>query len=115
MIVHSFFTNSFQYVKAKLYAISSDTHQLGFMKLHHFKLERFKLYGHWSPCLSISTSVPGVCASTIFKYADDPVLVGLTKKDEADYRTSVDHLITRCQKLANFLEVNVTVTREITI
>ena len=30
-------------IKAKRYAISSDTHQLQFMKLHHFKLERFKL------------------------------------------------------------------------
>ena len=28
------------YVKAKMYAISSDTHQLQFLKLHHFKLER---------------------------------------------------------------------------
>ena len=26
-------------VKAKIYAISSDTHQLEFIKLHHFKLE----------------------------------------------------------------------------
>ena len=25
--------------KAKMYAISSDTHQLQFLKLHHFKLE----------------------------------------------------------------------------
>ena len=33
------------HIKAKIlmYAISSDTHQLQFMKLHHFKLERFKL------------------------------------------------------------------------
>ena len=30
-------------VKAKIYAISSDTHQLQLTKLHHFKLERFKL------------------------------------------------------------------------
>ena len=28
------------YFKAKMYAISSDTHQLQFLKLHHFKLER---------------------------------------------------------------------------
>ena len=28
-------------IKAKHYAISSDTHQLQFIKLHHFKLERF--------------------------------------------------------------------------
>ena len=28
-------------VKAKMYAISSDTHQLQFMKLHYFKQERF--------------------------------------------------------------------------
>ena len=28
-------------LKAKLYAISSDTHQLQFIKLHHFKQERF--------------------------------------------------------------------------
>ena len=27
--------------KAKIYAISSDTHQLQFIKLHHFKQERF--------------------------------------------------------------------------
>ena len=26
-------------IKAKMYAISSDTHQLQFLKLHHFKLE----------------------------------------------------------------------------
>ena len=31
------------FLKDKLYEISSDTHQLQFMKLHHFKLERFKL------------------------------------------------------------------------
>ena len=30
-------------VKAKLLEISSDTHQLQLMKLHHFKLEIFKL------------------------------------------------------------------------
>ena len=30
-------------VKAKLWEISSDTHQLQLFKLHHFKLERFKL------------------------------------------------------------------------
>ena len=29
-------------VKAKIYAISSDTHQLQLIKRHHFKLERFK-------------------------------------------------------------------------
>ena len=29
-------------IKAKMYAISSDTHQLRLIKLHHFKLERFK-------------------------------------------------------------------------
>ena len=29
-------------VKAKLYAIPSDTHQLHLIKLHHFKLEIFK-------------------------------------------------------------------------
>ena len=29
------------YIKAKMYAISSDTHQLQFLKLHHFKQERF--------------------------------------------------------------------------
>ena len=29
-------------VKAKMDAISSDTHQLQLIKLHHFKLERFK-------------------------------------------------------------------------
>ena len=29
-------------IKATLYAISSDTHQLQLIKLHHFKLERFK-------------------------------------------------------------------------
>ena len=29
-------------VKAKLWEISSDTHQLQLIKLHHFKLERFK-------------------------------------------------------------------------
>ena len=28
-------------VKAKIFAISSDTHQLQFIKLHHFKQERF--------------------------------------------------------------------------
>ena len=28
-------------VKAKIYAISSDTHQLQLIKLHHFKLARF--------------------------------------------------------------------------
>ena len=28
--------------KAKLWAISSDTHQLQLIKLHNFKLERFK-------------------------------------------------------------------------
>ena len=28
-------------LKANIYAISSDTHQLQFIKLHHFKLERF--------------------------------------------------------------------------
>ena len=33
----SHFVRSF---KAKMYAISSDTHQLQFLKLHHFKLER---------------------------------------------------------------------------
>ena len=27
-------------LKAKMYAISSETHQLQFLKLHHFKLER---------------------------------------------------------------------------
>ena len=31
----------FLYIKAKMYAISSDTHQLHCIKLHHFKLERF--------------------------------------------------------------------------
>ena len=30
------------HLKAKTYAISSDTHQLQLIKLHHFKLERFK-------------------------------------------------------------------------
>ena len=29
------------FLKAKMYAISSDTHQLQSLKLHHFKLERF--------------------------------------------------------------------------
>ena len=29
-------------IKAKLQAISSDTHQLQLIKLHHFKLDRFK-------------------------------------------------------------------------
>ena len=29
-------------VKAEMYAKSSDTHKLQFIKLHHFKLERFK-------------------------------------------------------------------------
>ena len=29
------------FVKAKLYAISSDTHQLQFIKLHHFKQDIF--------------------------------------------------------------------------
>ncbi len=29
-------------IKAKMYAISSDTHQLQLIKLHHLKLERFK-------------------------------------------------------------------------
>ena len=29
-------------IKAKMLAISSDTHQLQLIKLHHFKLERFK-------------------------------------------------------------------------
>ena len=29
-------------IKAKMYAISNDTHQLQCIKLHHFKLERFK-------------------------------------------------------------------------
>ena len=28
-------------LKEKMYAISSDTHQLQFIKLHHFKQERF--------------------------------------------------------------------------
>ena len=28
------------HIKANIYAISSDTHQLQFLKLHHFKLER---------------------------------------------------------------------------
>ena len=28
-------------IKANIYAISSDTHQLQFIKLHHFKQERF--------------------------------------------------------------------------
>ena len=28
-------------IKAKIYAISSDTYQLQFIKLHHFKQERF--------------------------------------------------------------------------
>ena len=31
-----------QCLKAKMNAISSDTHQLQFIKLHHFKLEIFK-------------------------------------------------------------------------
>ena len=31
------------HVKAKMSAISSDTHQLQSIKLHHFKLDRFKL------------------------------------------------------------------------
>ena len=30
------------FFKAKIWAISSDTHQLQLIKLHHFKLERFK-------------------------------------------------------------------------
>ena len=29
-------------IKAKLWEISSDTHQLQLIKLHHFKQERFK-------------------------------------------------------------------------
>ena len=29
-------------LKAKMYAISRDTHQLQLIKLHHFQLERFK-------------------------------------------------------------------------
>ena len=29
-------------IKAKMLEISSDTHQLQLIKLHHFKLERFK-------------------------------------------------------------------------
>ena len=29
-------------LKAKMYAICSDTHQLLLIKLHHFKLEKFK-------------------------------------------------------------------------
>ena len=33
---------SSQYLKAKMYAISSDTYQLQLIKLHDFKLERFK-------------------------------------------------------------------------
>ena len=33
----------FVFVKAKIWAISSDTHQLQFIKLHHLKLEIFKL------------------------------------------------------------------------
>ena len=36
------------YFKANIYAISSDTHQLQFIKLHHFKLERFKSI-YWVP------------------------------------------------------------------
>ena len=32
----------FRIIKAKLWEISSDTHQLQLIKLHHFKLERFK-------------------------------------------------------------------------
>ena len=32
----------FSIVKANIYAISSDTNQLQFIKLHHFKLEIFK-------------------------------------------------------------------------
>ena len=31
-----------RHVKAIVYAISSDTHQLQLIKLHHFKLEIFK-------------------------------------------------------------------------
>ena len=31
-----------RYVKANIWAISSDTHQLPLIKLHHFKLERYK-------------------------------------------------------------------------
>ena len=36
------FTCTWVYFKAKLWEISSDTHQLQLIKLHHFKLERFK-------------------------------------------------------------------------
>ena len=35
-------------IKAKMYAISSDTNQLQFIKLHHFKLEIFKSI-YWVP------------------------------------------------------------------
>ena len=31
-----------QLLKAKIWTVSSDTYQLQFIKLHHFKLERFK-------------------------------------------------------------------------
>ncbi len=34
--------NTLDDIKAKLWAISSDTHKLQLIKLHHFKLERFK-------------------------------------------------------------------------
>ena len=33
---------AYNILKAKIYTISSDTHELQLIKLHHFKLERFK-------------------------------------------------------------------------
>ena len=35
------FSLKFNLFKAKIYEISSDTHQLQFIKMHHFKQERF--------------------------------------------------------------------------
>ena len=48
-----------------------------------------------------------------FKYADDTALVGLLSDDETDYRSYIDHFMSRC--VANCLEVYVVKTKELVI
>ena len=105
MLVHSFLTNRARYVDVS-----------GVCSSHVSISTGVPQWCVLSPCLY--TMYTNSCRSSYsnnhyFKYADDTALVGLLFDDETDYRSDIDHFVSRC--VANCLELNVVKTKELVI
>ena len=89
------------------------------MLVHSFLINRIQyvnVSGVFVTCVYLHRRSPGMCTVAIFhyfKYADDTALVGLLSDDEIDYKSDIDHFVSRC--VANCLKLNVITTKELII